>query len=148
KQIAQVNWYMETWQKITLRAKWRFGYITPYGDSDDAPPDEKFYLGGTGVDGIRGYPDRSIGPDGGGSREIIFSAELGYPIGSDQIIGIGFFDAGDSYNQMRDFNFLKLKKGVGAGIRIRSPFGLIGFDYAYNLEEGNWEPHLQFGTTF
>jgi outer membrane protein insertion porin family len=148
KQIAQINWYIETWYKITLRTKWRFGYITPYGDSNDAPPDEKFYLGGTGVDGIRGYPDRSVGPDGGGSREIIFSTELGYPIGGDQIIAVAFFDAGDSYNNLRDFNFLKLKKGVGAGIRIRSPFGLIGFDYAYNLEDRKWEPHLQFGTTF
>lgn len=148
KQIAQVNWYMETWYKITLRTKWRFGYITPFGDSEDAPPDEKFYLGGTGLDGIRGYPDRSVSPEGGGTREIIFSTELGYPIGGDQIVAIGFFDAGDSYNNLRDFNFLKLKKGVGAGIRIRSPFGLIGFDYAYNLEDGVWEPHLQFGTTF
>lgn len=148
KQIAQVNWYTETWFKLTLRTKWRFGYVTPYGRSEDAPPDEKFYLGGTGADGIRGYPDRSIGPTGGGSREIIFSTELGYPIGGDQIIGVAFFDAGDSYNKLRDFNFLKLKKGIGAGIRIRSPFGLIGFDYAYNLDEGGWEPHLQFGTTF
>jgi len=148
KQIAQVNWYSEAWQKLTLRTKWRFSYITPYGSSDDAPPDEKFYLGGTGADGIRGYPDRSIGPAGGGTRAIIFSTELGYPIAGDQIIGVGFFDAGDSYNKLRDFNFLKLKKGVGAGIRIRSPFGLIGFDYAYNIDEGGWEPHLQFGTTF
>ncbi|HPX66555.1 MAG TPA: outer membrane protein assembly factor BamA [Candidatus Syntrophosphaera sp.] len=156
KQIAQVNWYMELWYKLTLRTKWRFGYITPYGSSTDAPPDEKFYLGGTGVDGIRGYPDRRIGVDEdgdgemdtGGTREIIFSTELGYPIGSDQIIGLVFFDAGDCYNKLRDFNFLKFKKGVGAGVRIQSPFGLIGFDYAYNLDKGTWEPHLQFGTTF
>jgi outer membrane protein insertion porin family len=148
KQIAQVNWYAEAWQKLTLRTKWRFSYITPFGDSNDAPPDEKFYLGGTGADGIRGYPDRSIGPAGGGTRAIIFSTELGYPIAGDQIIGVGFFDAGNSYNQLRDFNFLKLKKGIGAGIRIRSPFGLIGFDYAYSIEDRSWEPHLQFGTTF
>nr|MDK2850440.1 outer membrane protein insertion porin family [Candidatus Cloacimonadota bacterium] len=148
KQIAQVNWYAEVWKKLTLRTKWRFSYITAYGDSKDAPPDEKFYLGGTGADGIRGYPDRSIGPVGGGTRAIIFSTELGYPIAGDQIIGVGFFDAGDSYNKLRDFNFMKLKKGIGAGIRIRSPFGLIGFDYAYSVEDRNWEPHLQFGTTF
>ena len=156
KQIAQVNWYMEMWHQLTLRTKWRFGYIAPYGSSKDAPPDEKFYLGGTGVDGIRGYADRRIGVDEdgdgimdtGGTREIIFSTELAYPIGSDQIIGLVFLDAGDCYNRLRDFNFLKFKKGVGAGIRIQSPFGLIGFDYAYNLEEGTWEPHIQFGTTF
>ncbi|MBP7205438.1 MAG: outer membrane protein assembly factor BamA [Candidatus Cloacimonetes bacterium] len=156
KQIAQVNWYMELWYKLTLRTKWRFGYIEPYGSSSDAPPDEKFYLGGTGVDGIRGYADRRIGVDEdgdgdmdtGGTREIIFSTELGYPIGSDQIIGLLFFDAGDAYNKLRDFNFLNFKKGVGAGVRIQSPFGLIGFDYAYNLDQGTWEPHLQFGTTF
>ncbi len=148
KQIAQVNWYAEAWKKLTLRTKWRFSYITPYGASDDAPPDEKFYLGGTGADGIRGYPDRSIGPAGGGTRAIIFSTELGYPIAGDQIIGVGFFDAGDSYNHLRDFNFMDLKKGVGAGVRIRSPFGLIGFDYAYSIADRSWEPHLQFGTTF
>ena len=148
KQIAQVNWYMELWYKLVLRTKWRFGYITPYGRSDDAPPDEKFYLGGTGVDGIRGYPDRSIGPSGGGSREIIFSAELGFPIAGDQLIALAFFDAGDSYNKLRSFNFLNMKKGIGLGIRLSSPFGLIGFDYAYNLDENHWEPHLQIGTTF
>ena len=148
KQIAQVSWFIETWHKLALQTKWRFGYISPYGSSSDVPPDEKFYLGGTGADGIRGYPDRSIGPTGGGTREIIFSTELGYPLGSDQIVALGFFDAGNSYNKLRDFNFLDFKKGIGAGIRIRSPLGLIGFDYAYSLDEGSWEPHLQFGTTF
>lgn len=148
KQIAQVNWYAEAWKKLTLRTKWRFSYITPYADSKDAPPDEKFYLGGTGVDGIRGYPDRSIGPVGGGTRAILFSSELGYPVAGDQIIAVAFFDAGDSYNHLRDFNFLNFKKGLGAGIRIRSPFGLIGFDYAYGVDNRSWEPHLQFGTTF
>ncbi len=148
KQIAQVNWYTDTWAKLILRTKWRFCYVTPFANSKDAPPDEKFYLGGTGADGIRGFPDRSVGPAGGGTRAIIFSTELGYPIGGDQIVGVGFFDAGNSYNKLRDFNFLNFKKGVGAGVRIRSPFGLIGFDYAYNLNDGGWEPHLQFGTTF
>lgn len=148
KHIAQVNWYMEAWYKLVLRTKWRFGYVTPYGRSDDAPPDEKFYLGGTGPDGIRGYADRSISPSGGGTRSIIFSTELGYPLGSDQIVGVLFFDAGNSYNKLREFNFLDFRKGTGAGIRIRSPFGLIGFDYAYNVLDRSWEPHLQFGTTF
>ena len=41
-----------------------------------------------------------------------------------------------------------MKKGVGLGIRIQSPMGLIGFDFANNLQSKRWEPHFQFGTTF
>ncbi|MDP8231225.1 MAG: BamA/TamA family outer membrane protein, partial [Candidatus Zophobacter franzmannii] len=148
KQITQVNWYIEMFANIVLRTKWRMGYVTEYGRSSDVPPDEKFYLGGTGPDGIRGYGDRTIAPSGGGTREIIFSTELGYPIGGDQLIALLFFDAGDSSNSLKDYNFLEFKKGGGAGIRVRSPFGLIGFDWAYNFAKDRWEPHFQFGTTF
>jgi outer membrane protein insertion porin family len=104
--------------------------------------------GGTGADGLRGYGDRSIGPTNGGKREVLFSTEYTVPISSDQIVGLVFFDAGNSYNKFEEFSFNDLKKGSGFGARIRSPFGLIGFDYAYNFEEKKWEPHFQFGTTF
>lgn len=149
KQIAQVSWYTNTIWKLVLRTKWRFGYVTSYGSSDNGvPPDEMFSPGGTGADGIRGYADRSIGPDEGGTRELIFSSEYTCPISSDQVIGLLFFDAGDCYNNFEEFNLWKLKKGAGLGIRIRTPFGLIGFDYARNFEDKKWEPHFQFGTTF
>jgi len=149
KQIAEVSWYTQTFWKLVLRTKWRMGYVTSYGNSsNDVPPDERFYLGGTGADGLRGYGDRSIGPADGGKREILFSTEYTVPISTDQIIGLAFFDAGNSFNKFENFNFLDFKKGSGLGVRIRSPFGLIGFDYAYNFEEKIWEPHFQFGTNF
>ena len=147
KQIAQVSWFTKTIWQLVLSTKWRFGYVTGY-NSDEVPPDERFYLGGTGPDGIRGYADRSVGPDEGGLREIIFSTEYSWPIAGDQLIGLLFFDAGDSYNSLKDFDFWNMKKGAGIGIRVRSPFGLIGFDYAHNFENRRWEPHFQFGTTF
>ena len=147
KQIAQVSWFTKTIWELSLKTKWRFGYVAGYG-GEEAPPDERFYLGGTGPDGIRGYPDRSIGPHEGGLREIIFSAEYGAPIAGDQIVGLLFFDAGNCYNNLEDFNFWEIKTGAGVGIRVRSPFGLIGFDYAHNFETRRWEPHFQFGTTF
>jgi outer membrane protein insertion porin family len=147
KQIAQMSWYMQTFWKFVLRTKWRFGYVTGYNDSE-VPPDERFYLGGTGADGLRGYADQSIGPIDGGSREIIFSTEYAWPITGDQIVGLLFLDAGDSFNKLENFNFWNMKKGGGIGLRVRSPFGLIGFDYAYNFDKDSWEPHFQFGTTF
>jgi len=149
KQIAEVSWFTPAFYKTVLRTKWRFGYITGYGNSsNEVPPDERFYLGGTGADGLRGYSDRSIGPVDGGAREILFSTELGIPISSDQVVGLLFLDSGNCFNKLEDFNFNDFKKGAGMGIRIRTPFGLIGFDYAHNFEFKKWEPHFQFGTTF
>lgn len=149
KQIAEVSWFTPAFYTTVLRTKWRFGYITGYGNSkNDVPPDERFYLGGTGPEGIRGYADRSIGPTDGGAREVLFSTELGIPISSDQLVGLLFLDSGNCYNKFEDFNFRDFKKGAGLGIRIRTPFGLIGFDYAHNFEKKKWEPHFQFGTTF
>ncbi len=153
KQITQLSWYTKTIWKLVLRTKWRFGYVESYNNST-VPPDEKFYLGGVGNDAIRGYADRSIGPvdsfgnNKGGYRSIIFSSEYAAPLAGDQIVGLLFFDAGDAFNKMEEFNFWKLKSGAGIGVRIQSPFGLIGFDYAYNFISHNWEPHFQFGTTF
>lgn len=147
KQIMQVSWYTKTLWQLTLRTKWRFGYVTGY-EGKDVPPDERFYLGGTGSDGIRGYADNSVGPDEGGSRAVIFSTEYAAPLAGDQIVGLLFFDSGNCFNSLKDFNFWNMKVGAGLGIRVRSPFGLIGFDYAHNFETRSWEPHFQFGTTF
>ena len=150
KQIAEVSWYTPAFLTTVLRTKWRYGYITGYGNSEnEIPPDERFYLGGTGPDGIRGYSDRSIPNDReGGARMVLFSTELGVPITSDQIVGLLFLDSGNSYNRFSDFNFRDFRTGAGIGIRLRTPFGLLGFDYAHNFEQKRWEPHFQFGTLF
>ena len=150
KQILQSTWYTRTFWKLVLRSKWRFGYVTAYGRSDEVPPDERFYLGGTGPDGLRGFVERSIPgrASEGGLRSIIHSTEFTVPIAGDQIIGLWFFDAGNAFNRLEDFNFYDFKKGTGLGIRVHSPLGLIGFDYGYNLESRKWEPHFQFGATF
>ncbi len=148
KQIGQVNWYSKLFWKVALRTKWRAGFVEAYGDSKSVPPDERFYLGGTGANGIRGFGDRTVGPEDGGLRMMLFSSELAVPMGGDQIIGLVFFDAGNSFNSYEEFNFWGFKRGAGLGIRVRSPFGVIGFDYANNLNENKWEPHFQFGTNF
>lgn len=150
KQIAQVNWYTRVYWKLVLRSKWRLGYVTHYGSTREVPPDEKFYLGGTGPDGLRGYPDRSIPARSadGGLRAILHSTEFTVPIAGDQISALWFFDAGNCFNRFTEFNFSDFRKGTGLGIRIQSPFGLLGFDYAYNLDLREWEPHFQFGTGF
>jgi len=151
KEIFETKWFLKMFWKVALRCKWRLGYITAFGASDVAPLDEKFYPGGTGIDGVRGYPDRSLGPRDGGNTETIFSAEFAVPISGDQVIGLLFFDAGNAYKYVSDVNLWELKKGAGIGIRVTTPLGLIGFDMAYGFdrgEKGKWQSHFQFGTTF
>ena len=153
KEIIQTNWYTTLFWKVALGMKWRFGYVKEFGKSDNVPPDEKFYPGGTGPDGIRGYSDRSIVPpqSEGGRAELIGSSEITIPISGDQVIGILFFDAGNSYDFLSEINVQKLKKGAGIGARIMTPMGMIGFDYAYGFDKttkNKWQTHFQFGTTF
>jgi len=148
KQIAEVSWFTQTFWKLVLRTKWRFGFVKEFGSSTEVPPDERFYLGGTGANGLRGYADQSIGPVGGGMRSILFSSEYTVPIAKDTFSGLIFFDAGNAYNHLEEFNFTTLKKGGGAGIRVMTPLGLLGFDMAWNFAEHKWEPHFQFGTIF
>jgi outer membrane protein insertion porin family len=156
RQITEVSWFTPAFGDFVFRTKWRMGFIESFAGSD-IPPDERFFLGGTGPDGIRGFPDRSIAPDRfeGGTRSIIFSNELGVPITSDQLVGIVFFDSGATFNSFNEFNFRDFNFGAGIGIRFRSPIGLLGFDYAYRFRDcartglrRGGEPHFQLGTTF
>jgi len=152
KEIVQTNWYLKLFWKVALGMKWRIGYVKEFGKSDNVPPDERFYPGGTGPDGIRGYTDRSVVPSlDGGRAELICSSEITFPISGDQIVGVLFLDAGNSYNYLSEMKVQKLKKGAGIGIRIMSPMGLIGFDYAYGFDKeakNKWQTHFQFGTSF
>ncbi|MBC8527445.1 MAG: outer membrane protein assembly factor BamA [Candidatus Cloacimonetes bacterium] len=153
KEIMQTNWYIKLFWKVAFGMKWRIGYVKEFGQTSNVPPDERFYPGGTGPDGIRGYPDRSVIPPSsdGGRAELITSSEVTIPISTDQIIGVLFFDAGNSYNYFSELNVQGLKKGSGIGIRIMSPMGLLGFDYAYGFdreEKNKWQFHFQFGSTF
>lgn len=153
KEIVQSNWYVPLFWKFALGTKWRMGYITSFGSTDEVPLDEKFYPGGIGADGIRGYDDRSIIPEDsdGANAELIISSDITFPISGDQVVGVAFFDAGNSYNHFSKINVQELKKGAGFGVRIMTPMGLMGFDYAYGFDrtsDNKWKFHFQFGTTF
>jgi outer membrane protein insertion porin family len=151
KQIFQTNWYHPLFWETALGVKWRFGYTKAFGDSKAVPPEERFYPGGIGPDGIRGYSERSVPGYEGGNAELILSSEISIPIASDQLFGVLFFDAGNAYKYLSDINVHDLKKGAGIGIRIMTPFGPLGFDYAYGFDKetgDKWEFHFQLGTIF
>ncbi len=90
-----------------------------------------------------------------GKYMLITNVELQVPLVPNQIYGLLFFDAGNSWLHRSDIKpFTGLYKGIGFGFRIRMPgMGTLGFDFGYPLDdvEGqkrSLKPHFQFGTTF
>jgi len=90
-----------------------------------------------------------------GKYMLVANLELQFPISQNQIYGLLFFDAGNSWLHRDDIKPLTgLYKGVGFGFRVVVPgIGTIGFDFGYPLDEArgqdkSWKPHFQVGTTF
>ena len=131
------------------------------------PDYERFRLGGTTADYLRGYPDYYVVPRAnvahdsltgavldrypGGKTMLITTSELQFPI-ADPLHGLIFFEAGNTWNSTRDLDLGDLRKSVGLGVRLEIPaLGRVGFDIGYGLdrEDGaRWEPHFQLGNTF
>ncbi|MEO0091855.1 MAG: outer membrane protein assembly factor BamA [candidate division WOR-3 bacterium] len=156
RHIFDASFYFPMLKKFSLMFRSRLAVIEGFTSNDTIPIYERFYPGGTGADGIRGYPDRSLGVSEGGyniggKALAIYSLEYKFRP-SPQLAFLAFVDAGNAWNSFRDFNISNLKRGAGVGVRLEIPMlGLIGFDFGYGFDrdgKGRWEPHFQIGRTF
>lgn len=146
------EWYLPLTQnkKLVLRPKFGFGFMGAYSPEKGESPFERFYLGGSGLNGtwqfdgreiiaLRGYDGNSpISPLTGGTVISRYSLELRYPLSlnpSATIYGLAFIEAGNTYNSLRDFNPFAVKRSAGAGVRIFLPmFGMLGVDFAWGFD--------------
>jgi len=148
--------YFPLFWKFSLMGRTRVGFISGFSAIDTVPIYERFTPGGTGLNGIRGYPDNGVGPrEGsyyiGGNAMTLFSLEYKLRL-SPQLSFLAFADAGNAWNSFGQFNLSDLKRGAGVGVRLEIPMlGLLGFDFGYGFDReggGRWEPHFQVGRTF
>jgi outer membrane protein insertion porin family len=164
--VLEVRKYVPSFWRTTLMLRGRAGLVTGYGDPSSVPDDTRFELGGVGVNGIRGYDNRSILPAGselyGGRTMLIGTAELRIPLTDEReqlpVYGVVFVDAGNTWESLVDENDdlathpTDLYWGAGAGVRIEVPIlGVLGIDMGYGLDEdegGEWVVHYQFGLDF
>ena len=155
KYEIESSWYYTIVDPFVLMIKSSYGVIAGYTQKGVVPLYERFYPGGTSFDGVvRGYKDRSLSPvqNGeyiGGRSKILFNIENQFKM-VEQIYGLIFFDAGNSWDSIIEARPTDLKRSVGLGVRIETPMGPIGFDYGYGFDKTDpgWEPHFQFGTMF
>lgn len=146
------EWYLPLTKnkKLVLRPKFGFGFMGTYNPYKGDSPFERFYLGGSGLNGtwqfdgreiiaLRGYQGTSpISPTTGSTVITRYSLELRYPLSlnpSATIYGLMFIEAGNTFGSVRDFNPFNVKRAAGAGVRIFLPmFGLLGVDFAWGFD--------------
>jgi len=148
--------YLPLFRSLALMTRERVGFVGSYSAREAVPDYERFRLGGTTYNYLRGYRDYSVVPRGnlawvGGKIMLTFTAECQFPIVS-PLHGLLFFDAGGVWNGVHDFDLSDLSKGAGVGVRMEVPMlGTIGLDYGYGfdrLDGPQWEAHFVVGPGF
>lgn len=152
---------------FVLMTRVEFGLLGSYNKYKKSPF-ETYYMGGDGMNGystgyaeetigLRGYDNGSLTPYGyEGYAYDRFTLELRYPflLGNTTIYGLGFLEAGNAWNDTKDFNPFDMKRSAGIGVRIFLPMvGLMGIDWAYGFDKvfgtrGGSQFHFILGQEF
>ncbi len=105
---------------------------------------EKFYLGGQYS--LRGYAERSIGPDSLGDEKygnLLGNYNLEYRVALPASLGlVGFFDVGYCDNEVFFEDSDYLKASAGLGLRYYSPIGPIRLDCGFPLMDSGFELYV------
>ncbi|HEX5035407.1 MAG TPA: BamA/TamA family outer membrane protein, partial [bacterium] len=152
--------FIPLWKNSVLKFNGRIGWIKSLND-EPVPLFERFFTGG--INSLRGYEFRSVGPsitipDGitgkdqdfvyGGNKMLIFNLEYEFPIyDAAGFRGVVFVDAGNAYAEDEDMNPLKMRADFGAGVRWLSPFGPLRFEWGFPFKRHEGEKRSVFNFT-
>lgn len=137
-------------EKLVLATRVEYGFLGQF-NKDKKSPFETFFMGGDGMSGysstyltetiaLRGYENGSLTPYGyDGYAYSRLGVELRYPLmlqPSSTIYALTFLEAGNAWNDVKNFNPFDLKRSAGAGVRIMLPMiGMLGIDWAYGFDK-------------
>ncbi len=170
KHVFTLKWYVPTAEKLVFYQMMKIGAIrqipNPKGRRSILPPDERFFMGGSGIpfgEMLRGYLDNTVGPLSGGrplggTVMLKYSAELRLSMSENPTIyALAFMDMGNSWLDFSYVDPFNLKRSLGVGVRMFMPMlGMLGLDLGYGFDsvEGGepgphgWELHFIFGQPF
>lgn len=132
-----------------LMTRVEYGFLGSYSKHKKSPF-ENFYVGGDASSGgsysygveqvpMRGYESGSLGTNAYAYSKL--GMELRYPVmlePSSTIYLLGFVEAGNAWNDLKDFSPFDLKRSAGLGVRIMLPMiGLMGIDWTYGFDAIN-----------
>lgn len=123
--------------RLVLAGRVRYGSISPMTTEADVPLIKRFFLGGSGD--LRGWaryevsPLSATGVPVGGKSFLWAAAELRFPVVS-RLRGAIFLEAGNVWQDAWSADLGDLLFDAGPGVRIDTPFGLVRFDFGYQLK--------------
>lgn len=149
------EWFSPVYDKLVFRAAAKIGILGTWNDDIGTIPFERFELGGDGISNFAGIQGKDIialrGYDvldlqanvesnqGGAAAYNKFTLELRYPVSLNPMSTVyllGFFEGGNSWNDLRKYNPLDLNRAAGLGLRVFLPmFGTLGFDYGIGFDK-------------
>ncbi|MEN8734762.1 MAG: outer membrane protein assembly factor BamA, partial [Lentimonas sp.] len=160
KAEARTAHFIPTWdtleQSVSIVA--RAGTVTPWGNSEDVPFYDRFYLGGPET--LRGFDHRDIGPRDdddpdesvGGNTYSMFSVEYMFRI-AEPLGLVVFYDWGVVNEDDFDFSMTDYADNWGVGARIMLMGSPLKLDLGIPItdpagEAGGTQFNFSFGTRF
>ena len=169
KHVLTLKWYVPMAEKVVFHQLLKLGAIQQVksaGSRSFLPPDERFYMGGTGIpfgEMLRGYQDNTVGPYNGrplgGTVLLKYSAEMRVSLSaSPTVYALAFVDMGNAWENFSYVDPFQLKRSAGFGVRLFMPMlGMLGLDLGYGFDivdsdreavPHGWELHFIFGAPF
>jgi len=151
-----IKFYPVIWDTV-FSLHGRFGYATGINGTP-LPIGENYYVGG--INTVRGFKFGGAGPIDpvtgdvlGGSKELIFNAELLLPlVPAAKIKLVLFYDAGSAFSPSEWIYLSDLRLGAGFGLRWLSPIGPLRLEWGHNIHQrpGEKSSSMDFtiGTVF
>jgi outer membrane protein insertion porin family len=139
---------------ITFSLRTTLGYGDSLNSGEPLPLFRRYFPGG--INSVRGFKNRSLGPkdeDGneyGGAKELINNSEVIFPLlNSAGIKGVLFYDVGEAFDDNESIQFADLRQAWGFGVRWFSPLGPIRIEFGFPLDRKDGEdgsvPMFSFG---
>lgn len=145
------SWFHPIWEtsfgEFVLSDRTTFGFGESL-DDDPFPLFKRFFPGG--INSVRGYRNRTLGPEDengreyGGSKQVVNNLELIFPlINSAGFRGVVFYDIGQAFDDNESIGIDQMRQGWGYGVRWMSPLGPIRVEFGYPINRQPGERGVQ-----
>jgi outer membrane protein assembly factor BamA len=165
---------MHTWtfrNGTTFVTAFRVGVAPTFAGTEVVPISERYFAGGDSTN--RGFARNRLGPTladvdpekydipdeadltqpVGGEAQLLLNQEFRFPVVRRlRLKGVVFYDAGNVYLELTDFNPLDLRHTLGAGLRLETPVGPLRAEYGWKMDREPGESagrfHFAIGTIY